>query len=173
MDENLTTPPPPSTTPEYPPDDLTKPSHPYLEADICLDTESRQILKTPSSLLDKDPPLADPGSIDPDIFASPPPKRRTRKATPPTTLIPPNETNSNILYRRVPTPIPTFIPPPPPQKSNSLVLVQPVPLQVSDKKVLTSPPSLLQLIVSPTPDLLHQLRTSRIPYVTSEKRSHN
>ena len=55
MDENLTTPPPPSTTPEYPPENLTKPSHPYLEADICLDTESRQLLKTPSSPLDKDP----------------------------------------------------------------------------------------------------------------------
>ena len=85
--------------------------HPYLEADICLDTESKQILQTPSSPLDKDPPLTDLGLIDRDIFASPPPM----------TLTPPNGTNSNILYRRVPTPIPTFIPPPPLQKNNSLV----------------------------------------------------
>ena len=34
---------------------------------------------TPSSSLDKDPPLTDLGPIDPDIFASPPPKRRKRK----------------------------------------------------------------------------------------------
>ena len=35
MDENLLTPPPPSTTPEYLPENPNKPSHPYLEADIC------------------------------------------------------------------------------------------------------------------------------------------
>ena len=70
VDEQLNTPPSPLTTPEYPPENLTKPSHPYLEADICLDTESRQILQTPSSPLDKDPPLTDLGPIDPDIFVS-------------------------------------------------------------------------------------------------------
>ena len=165
VDENLHTPPTPSTP------------NLYLEADICLHTESKQILQTPSSPLDKDPPLTNLGPMDPDIFASSPPKRRKRKATPPMTLTPPNGTNSNILYHRVPTPMPTFIPPPPPQKNDSLVrpllLVQPVPIQASDKKALTNPPSLLQLIASPTPDLLHQLSTSRIPYVTSEKRSHN
>ena len=47
MDENLNTPPPPSVTLEYSPENLTKPPHPYLEADICLDTESKQILQTP------------------------------------------------------------------------------------------------------------------------------
>ena len=114
VDEQLSTPPPPSTTLEYPPENLTKPSHPYLEADICLDTESRQILQTPSSPLDKDPPLIDLSPIDPEIFVSPPPKRRKRKETPPTTPTPPDRTNNNILYCRVPTPIPTFIPPPPP-----------------------------------------------------------
>ena len=102
-DENLNTPPPPSVTPEYTLENLTKPLHPYLEADICLDTESKQILQTPSSPLDKDPPLTDLGCIDPDIFASPLPKRRKRKATPPMTLIPPSGTNSNTLYCRVPT----------------------------------------------------------------------
>ena len=55
VDEQLNTPPPPSTTPEYPPENLTKPSHLYLEADICLDTESRQILQTLSSPLDRPP----------------------------------------------------------------------------------------------------------------------
>ena len=55
---------------------LTKPLHPYLEADISLDTESKQILQTLSSPLDKAPPLTDLGPIDPDIFASPPPKKR-------------------------------------------------------------------------------------------------
>ena len=151
--------------------------HPYLEADICLDTESKQILQTPSSPLDKDPPLTDLGPMGPYIFASPPLKRRKRKATLPTTLTPPNGTNSNVLYCRVPTPIATFIPPPPPQRNNSLaqpfLLVQPVPIQASDKKFLTNLPSLLRLIVSPTPELLHWLSTSRILHVTSEKRSHN
>ena len=64
------------------------PPHPYIEPDICLDTESKQILQTPSSPLDKDPPMTDLGPIDPDIFASPPPKRRKRKVTPPMTLTP-------------------------------------------------------------------------------------
>ena len=176
VDRQLNTPPPPSTTPEYPPENLTKPSHQYLEADICLDTGSRQILQTPSSPLDKDPPLIDLSPIDPEIFVSLPPKRRTRKESPPTTPTPPDRTN-NIFHCRAATPIPTFIPPPPPQRSHSpvrpLLLVQPVHIQASDKKVLTKPPQLLQLIVSPTPDLLNRLKSSKIPYVTSGKRSHN
>ena len=97
------------------------PPHPYLEADICLDTESKQILQTLLSPLDKDLPLTDLGPIDPDIFASPPPKRRKRKVTPPMTLTPPNRTNNNILHCRVATLIPTFIPPTPPQRNDSLV----------------------------------------------------
>ena len=78
VDENLNTSPPPqllwSTHQKISP----TPPHPYLEADICLDTESKQILQTPSSPLDKDPPLTDLGHIDPDIFVSPPPKRRKK-----------------------------------------------------------------------------------------------
>ena len=91
LDENLNTPPlpSPSVTPEYQTENLTKPLHPYLEADICLDTESKWILETPSLPLDKDPPLTDLGPMDPDIFASPPPRKRKRKANPPTTLSPP------------------------------------------------------------------------------------
>ena len=176
VDENLNTPLPSSVTLEYSQENLTKPLHLYLEVDIYLDTESKQILQTTSSPLDKDPPLTDLGPIGPDIFASPPPRKRKRQSAPPKTLIPSKGVNSNFLYHRVPTPIPTFIPPPPPQRSDSLVrpllLVQPVHIQTSDdKKVLANPPSLLQLIVSPTPDLLHWLSTSRIPHVTSEKRS--
>ena len=162
MDEKLNTPSPPSVTLEYSQENVTKPLHPYLEVDICLDTESicldtesKQILQTPSSPLDKDPLLTDLGPIDPDIFGSPPPKKRKRKPAQPMTLIPPNKANSNILYHRAPTPIPTFIPPPPPQRSDSLVrpllLVQPVHIQASDKKVLANPPSLLQLIYKPHP----------------------
>ena len=177
MNENLNTLPLPSVTPEYSQENLTKPLHPYLEADICFDTESKQILQTPLSPLDKDPPLTDLGPVDPDTFVSQPPRKRKRQAVPPKTLIPSEGVNSNILCCRVPTQIPTFIPPPPPQRSDSpvrpLLLVQPVHIQASDKRVLANPPpSLLKLIVSPTPDLLHQLSTSRIPYVTSEKRSH-
>ena len=119
VDENLNTPPPPSVTLEYSQGNLTKPLHLYLEADICLDTESKQILLTPSSPLDKDPPLTDLGPIDPDIFASPPPKKRKRQAVRPKILIPSDGVNSNILYCRVPTPILTFIPPPPPQRSDT------------------------------------------------------
>ena len=43
VDENLNTPPPSSVTLEYSQENLTKPLQPYLEADICLDTESKQI----------------------------------------------------------------------------------------------------------------------------------
>ena len=74
---------PPSVTLEYLQENLTKPLHPYLDAHICLDTESKQILQTPSSPLDKDPPLTDLGPIGPDIFASPPPKKRKRQAVRP------------------------------------------------------------------------------------------
>ena len=175
VDENLNTPPlpSPSVTLEYLTENLTKPLHPYLEADICLDTESKQILETPSSPFNKNVPLTDLSPIDPDIFASPPLRKRKRKANPPTTLSPPEQPTKNILYCRPPTPILMFVPPPP-QKSNTpvrpLPLVQPVHIPVG--KSSTNPPSLLQLIVSPTPDLLHKLSTSIIPYVTSGKRSH-
>ena len=175
VDENLNTPPLPSSsvTPEYQTENLTKLPHPYLEADICLDAESKQILETPPSPLDENPPLTDLSPIDPDIFASPPPRKRKRKTNPPTTLSPPEQPTKNILYHRPPTPILTFVPPPP-QKSNTpvrpLLLVQPV--HIPAGKSLTNPLSLLQLIVSPTPDLLHKIKTSRIPYVTSGKRSH-
>ena len=49
VDENLNTPPlpSPSVTSEYLAENLTKLPHPYLEADICLDTESKRILETP------------------------------------------------------------------------------------------------------------------------------
>ena len=148
-DENLNTPPlpSPSVTPEYQTKDLTKPLHLYLEADICLDTESKQILETPSSSLDKDPPLSDLGPIDPDIFASPPQRKRKRKASPPTIVSPPEQPTENILYRRIPTPILIFVPPLP-QRSNTpvrpLLLVQPV--HIPAGKSLANPPSLLQII---------------------------
>ena len=175
VDENLNTPPlpSPSVTPEYQTGNLTKPLHLYLEAGICLDTESKWILETPPSPLDENPPLTELSPVDPDIFASPPPRKRRRKNNLPTTLSPPEQPTENILYRRPPTPILTFVPPPP-QNNNApvrpLLLVQPV--HTPAGKGSTSPPSLLQLIVSPTPDLLHKLSTSKIPYVTSGKRSH-
>ena len=175
VDETLNTPPlpSPSVTSEYQTENLTKPLHPYLEAGICLDTESKWILETPTSPLDENPPLTDLSLVIPDIFTSPPLRKRRRKANPPTTLSPPEQPTKNILYHRPPTSIPTFVPPPP-QKSDTpvrpLLLVQPVHIPTS--KDLTNPPSLLQLIVSPTPDLLHKLKTSRIPYVTSGKRPH-
>ena len=170
VDENLNTPPLPlpSVTPEYEPEDFTNPPHLYLEAGICLDTESKRILETPSSPLDENPPLTELKPVDPDIFASLPPRKRRRKNNSPTTLSPPEQPTKNILYRRPPTPIPTFVQPPPQKNDTSvrpLLLVQPVHIPVG--KGVTNPPSLLQLIVSPTPDLLHKLKTSRIPYVNS------
>ena len=176
VDENLNTPPLPipCVTSEYQTEeDLAKPLHPYLEADICLDTESRQILKTPSSPLEQEPTLTELTPVDPAIFAEPPPRKRKRKANPPTTLEIPEQPTDNILYNRPPTPIPTFIPPPPQGNSPAvrpLLLVQPV--HISDDKISANPPSLLQLIVNPTSDLLYKLSTSKIPYVTSRKRSH-
>ena len=80
VDENLNTPPPPSVTPEYSPENLTNPPpHPYLEADICLDTESKQILQTPSSPLDKDPPLTDL-VLDPRYICLPSPKEEKKES---------------------------------------------------------------------------------------------
>ena len=177
VDEDLNTPPLPSpcVIPEYQTETeyITKPLHPYLEADICLDEESKQILKTPSSPLERDLQLTELTPVDPDIFASPPPRKRKRKANPLINLNLPEQPTDNILYNRTPTPIPTFVPPPP-QENNPpvrpLLLVQPV--HISADKNPVNPPSLLQLIVNPTPDLLYKLSTSRIPYVTSEKRSH-
>ena len=173
VDENLNTPPLPSNTPEYQSEDFIKPPHPYLEAGICLDTESKRILETPTSPLDESPTPTELKPADPEIFASPPPRKRKRRNNSPGTSNPPEKPSKNILYCRPPTPILTFVQPPP-QGNDSpvrpLLLVQPV--HIPAGKGAKSPPSLLQLIVSPTPDLLHKLKTSRIPYVTSAKRSH-
>ena len=175
VDEDLNTPPSPSpsVTPEYEVENLAKPLHPYLEAGICLDTDSRRILETPTSPLDKNPPLTELKPVDPEIFVKPPPKKRKKRNNSPTTPDLSEKHTTNIIYRRPPTPIPTFIQPPPPADNSPvrpLLLVQLVHIPAS--KGAKSPPSLLQLIVSPTPDLLHKLKTRRIPYVTPPKRSH-
>ena len=101
VDENLNTPPLPSPldTLEYQSEDLAKPLHPYLEAGICLDTESKQILETPTSPLNKNPPLTELKPVDSDIFASPPPRKRRRKNNSHITLSPPNQPTENILYQ--------------------------------------------------------------------------
>ena len=174
VDEDLNTPPlpSPSVTPEYEVENLAKPLHPYLEAGICLDTESRWILETPTSPLDENPPLTELKPVDPEIFVQPPPKKRKKRNNSPTTPDLSEQHATNIIYCRPPTPIPTFIQPPPPADNSSvrpLLLVQPV--HIPAGKGAKSPPSLLQLIVSPTPDLLHKLKTCRIPYVTPPKRS--
>ena len=175
VDENLNTPPLPSppVTPEYEVENLAKPLHPYLEAGICLDTESRWILETPTSPLDENPPLTELKPVDPEIFVQPPLKKRKKRNNSPTTPDLPEKHTTNIIYRRPPTPIPTFIQPPP-QADDSpvrpLLLVQLV--HIPAGKGAKSPPSLLQLTGSPTPDLLHKLKTHRIPYVTPPKRSH-
>ena len=175
VDENLNTPPlpSPSVDSEYKADNLAKPLHPYLEAGICLDTESKWILETPTSPLDENPPLTELKPVDPEIFATPHPRKRKRRSNSPAASDPPEKQATNILYRRPPTPIPTFVQPPP-QVDDSpvrpLLLVQLV--HIPAGKGAKSPPSLLQLNMSPTPDLLYKLKTSRIPYVTSTKRSH-
>ena len=174
VDENLNTPPlpSPSVTPEYETENLAKPLHPYLEAGICLDTESKQILETPTSPLDENPSLTELKPVDPEIFASPPPRKRKRRSNSAISN-PPEKPTTNILYHRPPTPIPTFVQPPPQEDDSPvrpLLLVQPV--HIPAGKGAKSPLSLLQLILSPTPDLLYKLKTSRIPYVTSTKRSH-
>ena len=175
VDENLNTPPlpSPSVTPEYKVENLAKPLHPYLEAGICFDTDSRRILETPTSPLDENPPLTELKPVDPEIFVQPPPKKRKKRNNSPTTPDLSEKHTTNIIYRRPPTPIPTFIQPPPPADNSPvrpLLLVQPV--HIPAGKGAKSPPSLLQLIVSPTPDLLHKLKIRRIPYVTPPKRSH-
>ena len=163
VDENLNTPPlpSPSVTPEYQSEDFTKLLHPYLEAGACLDTESKRILETPTSPLNENPTLTELKPVDPDIFVSPPLRKRRRRNNFPATLKPPDQPSENILYRRPPTPIPTFVQPPP-QENDSLVrpllLVQPV--HIPAGKGMRNPPSLLQLIVSPTRDLLHNSKHS-------------
>ena len=81
-DEDLNTPPLPSptATPVYETENSAKPLHPYLEAGICLDFESKQILKTPTSPFEKDPPLTELKPVDPETFASPPPRKRGRRS---------------------------------------------------------------------------------------------
>ena len=153
VDENLNTPPlpSPSVTPEYQSEDLIKPLHLYLEAGVCLDTESMWILETPTSPLDENPLLTELKPVDPDIFASAPLRKRRRKNNSPTTLSPPDQPTENILYRRPPTPIPTFVQPPPQENDTPvrpLLLVQPV--HIPAGKGTKNRPSLLQLIVSPT-----------------------
>ena len=83
VDENLNTPPlpSPSVTLECETEDLTNPPHPYLEAGICLDTKFKQILETPSSPLDVNPPLTELKPVDPDIFASPPLTKKENQLT--------------------------------------------------------------------------------------------
>ena len=153
VDEILNTPPlpSPSVTPEYETENLAKPLHPYLEAGICLDTESKWILETPTSPLNENPSLTELKPVVPEIFASPPPRKRKRRSNSPGTSNPPKKPTTNMLYHRPPTPIPTFVQPPP-QEDNSpvrpLLLVQPV--HIPDGKGAKSPPSLLQLIASPT-----------------------
>ena len=175
VDENINTPrlPPPSNTLEYQSEDFIKPLHPYLEAGICLDTESKWILETPTSPLDENPTLTELKPIDSEIFASPPLRKRKRRNNSPVTLNTPKNPSENILYHRPPTCIPTFVQPPPQESDppvRPLLLVQPV--HIPAGKGTKNPPSLLQLIVSPTADLLLKLKTSRTPYVTSAKRPH-
>ena len=101
VDENLNTPPllSPPDTPEYQSEGLAKPLHPYLEAGICLDTESKWILETPTSPLDENPTLTELKPVDPDIFAPPPPRKRRRKNNSHITSNPPNQPTENILYQ--------------------------------------------------------------------------
>ena len=115
VDENLNIPPlpSPSNTPEYQSEDFIKPLHPYLEASVCLDTESKWILETPTSPLDESPTLTELKPADPEIFASPPLRKRKRRNNSPATSNPPEKPSKNILYHRPPTPIPTFVQPPP------------------------------------------------------------
>ena len=161
VDENLNTPPlpSPSVTPEYEVENPAKPLHPYLEAGICLDTDSRRILETPTSPLDENPPLTELKPVDPEIFVQPPPKKRKKRNNSLTSPDLSEKHTTNIIYRRPPTPIPTFIQPPPPADNSPvrpLLLVQPV--HIPAGKGAKSPPSLLQLIVSPTPYLFTNLK---------------
>ena len=175
VDEDLNTPPlpSPSATLEYETENLTKPLHPYLEAGICLDIESKRILETSTSPLDENPPLTELKPVDPEIFASPPLRKRKRRHNSPATSNLPKKPSTNSLYHRPSTPIPTFIQTQ--QQANDSPVRPLLPDQLAcipDGKGAKSLLSLLQLIVNPTPDLLYKLKTSRIPYVTSAKRSH-
>ena len=115
VDENLNTPPlpSPSNTPDFQSEDIIKPPHPYLEAGLCLNTESKWILETPTSPLNKSPPLTELKPADPETFASPPSRKRKRRNNSPATSNPPEKPSKSILYCRPPTPIPTFVQPPP------------------------------------------------------------
>ena len=128
VNEILNTPPlpSPSVTPDYETKNLAKPLHAYLEAGICLDTESKWILETPTSPLDENPPITELKPIDPEIFASPPLRKRKRRNISPATSNPPKKPTTNILYHRPPTPIPMFVQPPQ-QEDDSSVASTPCP----------------------------------------------
>ena len=51
--------------------------------------------------------------------------------------------------------------------AHPILLVRPVRLPVGTDQVTWSPPSLLQIVPRPTPELVRKLTTSRIPYVNS------
>ena len=91
-----------------------------MEAGICLGTESRRILETPTSPLDENPPLTELKPVDPEIFVQPPPKKRKKRNNSPTTPDLSEQHATSIIYRRPPTPIPTFIQPPPPADNSSV-----------------------------------------------------
>ena len=52
-------------------------------------------------------------------------------------------------------------------RAHPILLVRPVRLPVGTDQVTWSPPSLLQIVPRPTPELVRKLTNSRIPYVNS------
>ena len=48
-----------------------------------------------------------------------------------------------------------------------ILVVRPVTLPVGSEPIIWQPPSLLQIVTHPTPNLVRKLATSRIPYVSS------
>ena len=166
LEEGLKTPPP---TPIPSP-------HAFLKEDRWLFSPP-PVLTPENTNLDKSETKTDTTPHDTDKDQSS--KTLTKKVVRPSSLILPSEEKSprkrsrtntiaallgNTSVKRQDTPI---------TKDNThsgahpILLVRPVRLPVGTDPVTLSPPSLLQIVPRPTPELVRKLTNSRIPYVNS------
>ena len=166
LEEGLKTPPP---TPIPSP-------HAFLKEDRWLFSPP-PVLTLENTNLDKSETKTDTTPHDTDKDQNS--KTLTKRVVRPSSLILPSEEKSprkrsrtntvaallgNTLVERQDTPI---------TKDNThsgahpILLVRPVRLPVGTDPVTWSPPSLLQIVPRPTPELVRKLTNSRIPYVNS------
>ena len=166
LEEGLRTPP---STPIHSP-------HAFLKEDRWLFSPS-PVLTLENTNLDKSETKTDTTPHDTDRDQNS--KTLTKRVVRPSSLILPSEgklprkrsrTNTvaallgNTPVKRQDTPITTDNMH---SRAHPILLVRPVRLPVGTDPVTWNPPSLLQIVPRPTPELVRKLTNSRIPYVNS------